>query len=462
MSPAYKLKGEITVFLSLVFVLMLSFILSMLDGAILQASKSEYRLMADLAIFSVFGEYQKELLEEYGIFSIEGTYEKGVFDERDVIDRMRYYGSLGMEHEIVGIQFLTDNFGSGFREQVLHYMEDKYMISDFREITGLSSQWSQQEIEGEEYLEEERGLLSELSAELEENEVELPTEDNAISHVTGLKNRPILSLVTPGEMTISNRTVSLDHQPSRRNLRKGRGELPMRGSTTSIDQQWLYQNYLFENFYHATSEDNDEINRSLVYEIEYMLEGKDSDAKNLEAVALKIFLVRYAANVVHVFGCKEKKDQAKALASVLAAAIKLPRVETLIKYALLLAWAFGESIVDIRALLSGKKVPTLKKKDDWQLSLSNLLTLGTADDKEEGKDSEKGLDYEGYLRILLLAANNNSLTMRTLDRVEQNMIFEKEKSFFRVDNCIVKLKVHNQATIRNDITYDFPLYFSYL
>ena len=200
----------------------------------------------------------------------------------------------------------------------------------------------------------------------------------------------------------------------------------------------------------------------MAYEIEYMIQGKNSDAKNLEGVVLKIFVGRFAANVTHVYGDQEKKTQARNMAVAIATLVMQPKLITILQHAILLAWAFGESIVDIRALLSGKKVPLIKAKNDWQLSLGNLLTIGTDDDKEKGKDSDKGLDYEGYLRILLYATNNNSLTMRTLDRVEQNMVFEKEKSFFRVDNCIVKLKLHNQALIRNDITYDFPLYFSYL
>lgn len=41
---------------------------------------------------------------------------------------MHYYGSSGIGHEITAIQYLTDNRGQAFREQVLEYMEDQYGI----------------------------------------------------------------------------------------------------------------------------------------------------------------------------------------------------------------------------------------------------------------------------------------------------------------------------------------------
>ena len=48
--------------------------------------------------YSVFGEYQKELLEEYGIFAVEGSYETGNFSEKQLIDRMHYYGAVSYTH----------------------------------------------------------------------------------------------------------------------------------------------------------------------------------------------------------------------------------------------------------------------------------------------------------------------------------------------------------------------------
>ena len=55
-------RAEITAFLSLIFVLMMSFILAIAESAVIQTSKNYARMEADRAVFSFFGEYQKELL----------------------------------------------------------------------------------------------------------------------------------------------------------------------------------------------------------------------------------------------------------------------------------------------------------------------------------------------------------------------------------------------------------------
>ena len=125
-------KGEITAFLSLIFVLLVSFILAMMECTVIQTAKNLKRLDMDRAVFSLFGEYQKDLTDEYGVFAIDGTYETGQYEEGLLLDRMSYYGSMGIHQEITDIQLLTDNDGQAFREQVLKYMETR---------AGISQEW---------------------------------------------------------------------------------------------------------------------------------------------------------------------------------------------------------------------------------------------------------------------------------------------------------------------------------
>ena len=67
-------KAEITAFLSMVFVLLVSFVLGILEISFIQTSKNLSRLSADRAVFSVFGEYHEKLLSDYHIFAIEVSY----------------------------------------------------------------------------------------------------------------------------------------------------------------------------------------------------------------------------------------------------------------------------------------------------------------------------------------------------------------------------------------------------
>ena len=63
-------RGEITVFLSLVFILLLSFVMGILQVSVIQSSKSLSRLAVDRAVYSLFGEYHQELLKSFHVFAI--------------------------------------------------------------------------------------------------------------------------------------------------------------------------------------------------------------------------------------------------------------------------------------------------------------------------------------------------------------------------------------------------------
>ena len=201
--------------------------------------------------------------------------------------------------------------------------------------------------------------------------------------------------------------------------------------------------------------------RNLKYEVEYILSGKESDAKNLESVLTRILFIRLGINFLYLQTAGDKKAQVSQMALTLTSAIGLPVLAPIVEQALLFAWAFGESIMDLRTLTAGKRVPVLKNSSNWQLSLTSLANLGTPDDVGEGEGVEDGLSYGDYLRLLLLAQGMDVQTLRTLDRIEENLRHERGLTYFRVDNCLSKVRLMNTATIRGDITYEFPLYFGY-
>ena len=58
-------KGEVTAYLSLIFILLISFVGGIMEAASVQMAKNYRRSDMNRAIESVFAEYQKELLEEY-------------------------------------------------------------------------------------------------------------------------------------------------------------------------------------------------------------------------------------------------------------------------------------------------------------------------------------------------------------------------------------------------------------
>lgn len=443
-------KGEITVFLSLIFVLLVSFILALTESAVIQTTKNQKRLDADRAVFSLFGEYQKALMEEYNVFAIDGTYETGQYEENLLLDRMSYYGSMGISQEITDLQLLTDNQGQAFREQVLKYMETRTGIALAQDLTKLASRWEEQEIQG-----------SEISGELDD--VIAESGEQFVEEMGGLiqaKKSGMLSLVLPKDFHLSGKTIRPEEQVSGRVCRTGRGSFPERKSTNRIDAKALFEFYIMEKFGSALESKGE--NRNLDYEVEYILCGKESDAENLKSVVNQLLMVRFAVNYTYLMSDTKRQGEAEALAAALSAAFANPAMEPVLKQAILVLWSLGESVMDLRALLAGKKIPITKNEENWQLQLSNLTKLGEEEDTQEGQDSENGLTYQQCLHILILSKSSEKLTMRTLDRVEQNLIQEKELSFFRADACVTKIKVYNTADIWNGTTYTFPLYYGYL
>lgn len=464
-------KGEMTVFLSIVFVLMISFISGIIQASSIQAGKNLARLETDRAVYSVFGEYQKELLEQYHIFGLEGSYGTGSYTEDNLISRMHYYGTDGTEHEITGIQYLTDDHGQAFREQVLTYMEQTKGIGLIRELTGLTAEWEEQEIQGKEMeeIQEETAEQMEEVSDLLETEEDTGTggqeqiSENPFTFMEKISQYGIVSVVLPEDMVISEKTVDLEAQASYRNLRTGRGSFPSRTGMDGIEEKLLFDEYLAESFTNAVPEEEDageEKDRSLDYEIEYILAGRSSDEENLESVLFRIFLIRMALNYTFLLTDTEKQGEAELLALAISAVLLMPEAVEGIKQLVIAAWSAGESVVDIRTLLSGKRTALVKTSENWQTSLSSLFRLGD-DSRQEGSDIQDGICYKDYLRMLLFLENTDEITMRALDRAEENLRTEQQLDHFRADQCITRLRMDNTVTFHNSLTYQFLVYFGY-
>ena len=443
-------RGEITAFLSLIFVLLVSFILALVESSVIQTSKNQKRMDVDRALYSVFGEYQKDLLEDYDIFAFDMSYGSGQFEEKLLLDRIAYYGSLGMEQEITDLQLLTDNGGQAFREQVLAHMESKDGIDLIQNLTGLSEKWEEQAINGE-------AVSQEIDQLLGQNEEILPEEFDGI---TEAKKSGLLSLVLPKSFILSSKAVNPEELLSVRTKETGWGSFPQRSNTGGLEGKLLFEQYILETFGSATEPHGKD--RNLDYEIEYMISGKNSDEENLRSVVRQLFCFRLAMNYVYLLSDAKKQGEVEVMALALAAVALHPEAAEGLKQILLLLWCFGESVMDLRALLSGKRIALMKTEETWQLSLASVFRIGSGEDEMEGMDVEGGMTYMQYLQILLFMKGEEELTMRTLDRIEQNVRFEKGQSYFHADQCVTKLKIKSTAEIREGITYSFPAYFGYL
>lgn len=430
-----------------------------MESASIQLTKNYRRADMVRAAECIFAEYQKELLEEYEIFALEAGYETGAYAEEKVFERLQYYGAGNMEQEIQRVQMLTDNGCAAFYEQVTAYMEHKYGLDIVKGMMGKTDVWKQQEEKIDECTETEKQMQEELEGVLEENGGELPKEENPIEHVDILKSSPLLELVSPKEMQISQKSIVLGDTVSHRNLCRGYGDFSDVAAVPGTLSELLFGEYVTEHFSSAADKENSGV---LDYQVEYILEGRGSDRENLEAVAGKLLMLRFVANYAYIQTDAEMKGEAEALALTLCSLLAAPAVTKAAAQAILLAWAYGESIVDIRALLAGNRVAFIKSKESWQLSLSSLLSLGTEKDKSDGADAQDGVSYTDYLKILLFLKNQDTVGIRTLDLIEQNLRTEFGQSYFHADQCISRIEFRSTCNLRRGITYQFPTYFGYL
>ena len=430
------LNGEVTVYLTLTFVLFVSLILALVESASVQMAKNYRRADMNRALECVFAEYQKELLENYDVFAIECGYETGTYTEQNILDRLSYYGA-DMENEIERIQLFTDNSGELFRDQVGKYMKHKYGIAWVDKYLGNVSLWKNQEEKADEFTEE---------------------EENPMQHVAELKRSPILELVLPKDKTISEKQISLQEMPEKRENHTGYGAFsdvePEDGTLTSV----LLGEYVIDHFTDFTDGPK---GGELDYELEYILAGRESDKGNLETVAKKLVMLRFVPNYIYLQTSSTKQAEARAAAGTLCTLLAVPAVTEAAAQGILLAWAYGESVMDVRSLLDGQKAAITKDDTNWQLSLSGLMKLGTDEDTGTGMDVQDGMGYKDYMRMLLFLEGKERMSMRAMGIIEKNMQSIYGQPAFRIDYCAGRMEIRTVCNLRRGIKYQYRTYYGY-
>ena len=254
--------------------------------------------------------------------------------------------------------------------------------------------------------------------------------DNPADKVNALRGTFILRMVLGNTSHVSRATIRPGDYVSHREKMTGIGIRPGWKEPGGLANQLLFDCYLFDKCGWYGSE----LEKSLLkYQIEYIIAGKDSDLKNLEKVMSRLIRWREVANVIYLFSDSEKCAQAEALAMTLTAVLQVPALAEPVKYSILFAWAYVESLNDARCLLKGGKVPLMKTASDWKTSIASIL--GFSWGTEGGGDSGHGLDYQDYLKIMLFMEDSKTKNMRAMDIMEMDIRLTEGNANFRIDAC---------------------------
>lgn len=466
-------RGSITVFLALILSLVTALVCTGIESVRMAAARTQILNGADIGLYSLFGQFDREMLKDYDLFLLDGSCGEGSLDLASVYDNFSSYMKPVLKQNsqklsvvqggFSAYRLLTDERGEPFYNQVVQYMKETLgsqgvsllldKMKDRKEKTEQAEQAGQQAENGdiiENYdaeMEENNRKNEEALAEAEKNPEggELEDEDNVtappqkvvnpISIIRRIRKMGILELVIPGNKGVYDGQVQAGTLLSRREKQKGMPMYEPEKTDTSYTSQILFQQYLMEKLgnYSAPGQGG------LKYQTEYILSGKTGDIENLKSVARRLLLIREGVNMVHLVSDGTKRAQAAGLASAIASAFLIPPATGVIEAALLLCWAFGESILDVRELFDGGKVPLVKSASDWQLSLENLPELLNGLDSIR-RGSEDGMSYEDYLQVLLLGISREEKITRAMDMIEL-CVREKGRKNFRMDSCIVAAEI---------------------
>lgn len=438
-------KGEVSIFLCLLFLILISLVGALMESVSVHLTRNERRMNLEMAIESVFAEYDSGLLDEYDIFALDGTYGTGEYEEKRLLDRMDFYGATDTENDIFAMEFLTDNGGASFYREAVQYMRNQYGLPE--NASENESDWASGEEEAENYMQEVDETQNEIESKLAETEESLPAENNPIAAVEDVKKQGLVKTVLPQNREVSNLSIQTENLPSVRVLREGNYSQEEEGDVLS---DVMFREYLLEHFYSYGEEEDI---RTVSYEMEYLLCGKEKDAKNLEKVLQRILLLRVVPNYACLLTDTGRKTEANALAASLCSVLSVAGLTPIVEQAILLAWAYGESVAELQILMDGGQIASIKTKESWILSLAELPLIGSErHTKEDGV--EQGMSYEEYLRILLLLSSREELCMRALDLIECH-------TGLLADACVTRVQIASTCLLRRQLTYEFRTQYGY-
>lgn len=448
-------NGYLTVFLSLCIAVVLTLCLTLIEGARRGGAALEASCAADMGIQSVLAEYHRQLLEQYNLFAIDSSYGTTSSGSQNTEKRLIYYlnenltppegiGALPnvrdfLELRLDGVKMtemsvLTDEGGAVFRRRAVEAVKDDIGLSALNEL----SEWMEAvEINGldaggiDREKEEVDRYIQEYEYEDEDGELHKGVE-NPTEVLEKSKSLGILKLVVEDESRLSRNTLPLSGLVYQR-MRQGkvsRGNLAVEKADwlDDLSERLLFQEYLLR---YMGRYGNDAGKQALHYQIEYLIAGKENDTDNLRSVADRICAVRETANALFLWNDPAKCAEAELAAGAASAALGLPALTPVLKTAIILGWAYAESVYDVKTLFSGGRIPLMKDETSWHYGLAAALSGNLGDSSSGGT----GLSYEDYLRVFMTLTDLDRLTGRAMDMVESDIRMTVGNEAFRLDGC---------------------------
>ena len=254
-------------------------------------------------------------------------------------------------------------------------------------------------------------------------------KESPIQIVLQLKQNALLGMTVSDMSSLSAKAVEAKDMVSNRQCETGRYDMK-KAEKMNVSDRVMVLEYIGKHFSDYTEPGKGD----LTYEMEYILCGKDTDKKNLESSIERLMRMREAANVAHIIADREKLNQTLMIATSLAGFSGNPAVVKIVQIGVVAAWAYVESILDLRTLLSGGKISLIKSAAEWTTDLKKLGEIVTGEGK--ARECKNGLSYQAYIKQLLFAMKEKKMAYRMMDIMELAMQKEQNGKNARMDHMI--------------------------
>ena len=455
-----KAKGSISVFAALCIMMVASTLFTLLEAARVRQMEQLAEVVTTSATESVFAAYDSLLWEQYHLLLRSAALADGAVSFGDIEDELQELSDVAMnptggsltiyqndllraETEsvmVTGYTLITDAEGEVFQAAVAAYMKNNLGYEAAKAIKEKYEKGeSLEESDVDDAIAEAQDGINEAKQEAAESgeiteETTVEVKDNPLEAIAKIKKMGILSLLAEDTSEISTQSITLSETLSKRELNEGNM------SFSEEDSDW-YQKILVTQYYaqYYSNYLSPNTDGALQYEQEYLICGKADDTENLKGCINRILLIREAGNLTYLLQDSAKQSEALALATALAGVTANPAIIAAVKYGILAAWAYAESLLDVRALLQGDKIPLVKNAAQWTSDVYGLSQC--ADSGWKATSCSSGLTYSDYLNLLLYTTGDTKAAYRAMDIQELYLRQQEGYDEFQMDQMIVAMCV---------------------
>lgn len=467
-------KGSITPFCALSLMLVASLLFTLLESGRVYGLGRYADLKAEMGMDCLCAEFQPLLWQKYGLLFLDGAYgteefsenyitenfknqiRKGSFEKESISERtgLNLFDLQLKEVVLSGYALATDNEGELFLSYVAERVKEDLPLGvaeDLYEQYQLGNQIEQEYGGAEDAIWQAQQTLEQvkeswwknlLQEEEKEADFSYPVIDTSIientwESVAVMQKRSVLELILGENFFVSKKSCQLRDSIREREKQEGTMQISLRSDWYRKLLVMTYLEDYFSNYKDLKEE------HFLSYEMEYVLCGQDTDWENLAGAWNRILMVREAANFAYLLQDEEKMMLAESLAGLVGLlAGGNPAVIKTIQLGIIGAWAYWESILDVRALIAGDEIPIVKKEYEWTTDVSNILSSFGASAK--AKKCESGLSYVDYLKQLLFFMQNETIAYRMMEVMEESLKSKTEYQNCRMDQMIAAIKYQLQ------------------